>query len=236
VRQVASTNIVNKPAANNNPTNKSGGDIIDIFELGPSTTQPTNQPLPFNKPPKPQVQVQQPIQQPTQQPPQTTVQPNIYQQAPQNTPQQVQQTFNQPQQLPYGQQQFQGQQFQGQQFQANQAPMGYNQYTQQPSQYGQYGQFPNQFGQPINQYGQQPQLNQFGQPNQFAYAQQPPQQQAYSPYINPMYPTTAPLAANSYQPSGNLNAGITLNTTTKKEEDFGGYSTSQTTSQNVNLI
>jgi hypothetical protein len=37
--------------------------------------------------------------------------------------------------------------------------------------------------------------------------------QGYSPYVNPMYPTTAPIVANQMQNKGNLNAmQITLST------------------------
>jgi hypothetical protein len=58
-----------------------------------------------------------------------------------------------------------------------------------------------------------------------------------SPYINPMYPTTAPLAVGQVQQKGSLNAGITLGVA-KKDEDFGNFasSTGTGTAQNVDLL
>jgi len=133
----------------------------------------------------------------------------------------------------------------------------YQQPQQPPTQppFNPYGQVPAGYGQPQyppNQYGQYGGYNQFGHPQQ-GYMQQPPPpygvgvggqgfpQQGYSPYVNPMYPTTAPLAVNQMnqvQQKGNLNAGMGITLSTgKKEEEFGNFASSNPgTAQNVNWL
>lgn len=214
--------IAEEPTKTVNPTQAATqgtaqGNIIEIDIFGGETTKPTQSPAPFSfettapvAPPVQPVQitqapqVQQPFQpvQPPQQPifqPQPTQQPfNPYGQ-PQQPYGQPQQPYGQPQQ-PYGQ----PQQPYGQPQQSYGLPQ--QPYGSQPApQFTANPQIP-----AYNQYGQ-PQQNFYGPPNpKFGQAPQNfPQQPAYSPYINPMYPTTAPLAVNSTQPAG-VNLGITL--------------------------
>ena len=197
-----------------------GQDIIgfDIFGGEAPKTAPSSAttPAPFSFDSAPSVapvQVAQPqVQQPFApiQPPQTLYPPQ---------PQPVQQPFNaygQPQQ-PYGQPQQPYVQPQQPYVQPQQPYVQPQQPLAQPAQtkFNQYGANPAQFA-GYNPYGQ-PQQNFYGQPNpKFGQAppQNYPQQQVYSPYVNPMYPTTAPLAVNqAQQPQANvnLNLGITLN-------------------------
>lgn len=97
------------------------------------------------------------------------------------------------QQQPFGQQAF-GQPQYPNQFAGNQQFAAYNQFGQQQQQANyNYPQNPQPFGNVA--------------PQGF-----PQQQGGYNPYINPMYPTTAPLAVNQPQKPASLNMGITLNT------------------------
>ena len=59
---------------------------------------------------------------------------------------------------------------------------------------------------------------------------QPQPQQGYNQYVNPMYSTTAPMAANQMnqpyqQQQKQANMGITLDTG-KKEDEFGNFASS----------
>lgn len=79
---------------------------------------------------------------------------------------------------------------------------------------GQFGGF-NQFGQPQTNYGMAPQAPGYGGMGQGA------NQQGYNQYINPMYPTTAPIVAGQIQQQqnkGSLNGGMQISLSTAKKE------------------
>ena len=186
-----------KPQTNQSKTEQNGIIEFDIF--GGETTkaaQPTSVPFSFDSTPVPQIQAPTLPPQPIIQAPFVS-QPQVPVQAPINPPVPTQQPFNYGQQTqPY----IQGQPYQPQypnQFGGNQQFGAYNQFSQQQ---------PN-FNYPQNPQNPQP----FGTPAPQNFGQQG----GYNPYINPMYPTTAPLAVNQGQKAANVNMGITLNT--KKE-------------------
>jgi hypothetical protein len=229
VEEVKPKPVANTPTVTTAPSNNS---IIDIFDISAPATngQQVPQPFTFNEPPKPVAQ-QQPVQQQQQ---------AQQQQVP------VQQSFQVQQQAPVQQQQQQPipqvQQGYNQQPQFAQLPQqGYPQSPYPPQQYpNQFGY--NQFGQPNQfvQQQQQPQYNQYQQPqfhpqaNQFGYQQayNPAPQQQFNPYAQPQQ---VPQVNNGYKPQANLGMGITLNSTSvaKKEDDFGNFSSSSSTAQNV---
>ena len=193
--------------------------------------QTQQQSFTFNETPKPAPpQVAQPPVQ-TQAPVQLPPQAPLYPPQPQGYPQGVAPQTGYPPQVP--------QQFP--QYPSQQYPPQSGQFQQSfPNQYGlnQYGQ-PNQFPpqQPqFNQYGQYPQQVPFGTQPQYPYqqTQYPAAQQApYNPYAAMQQSSNS-----AYKPTGNLNAGITLNTTiaSKKEDDFGNFSSSTSTAQNVSSL
>ena len=188
-----------------------GNNIIDIDIFGGAPEQPAKQP---ESPPFSFEQPSQPVNQPQQviQPPQQVVQP-----PPQQIP--VQQPF-------YGQAPGQ----------AAGQPV-YNQYGQVQAPYNQYAPQPGYSQGPQPGYPQQSPYGHPGVPQQAGYNAGMPQQAGYSPYVNPMYPATAPLAGQVQQ-KGSLNTSnpITLNSE-KKDEEFGNFSSSnQGTAQNVRML
>lgn len=79
---------------------------------------------------------------------------------------------------------------------------------------GQFGGY-NQFGQPQQSYGMGPQNPSYGGMSQGV------NQQGYSQYINPMYPTTAPMVAGQIQQQqnkGSLNGSTQISLSTSKKE------------------
>lgn len=210
-----------------------GNNIIDIDIFGGAPEQPAKQP---ESPPFSFEQPSQPVNQPQQviQPPQQVVQPP--QQVAQPPPQQVIQPPQQvvqppPQQIPV-QQPFYGQA----PGQAAGQPV-YNQYGQVQAPYNQYAPQPGYSQGPQPGYPQQSPYGHPGVPQQAGYNAGMPQQAGYSPYVNPMYPATAPLAGQVQQ-KGSLNTSnpITLNSE-KKDEEFGNFSSSnQGTAQNVRML
>ncbi len=160
-------------------------------------TQATSNPFSFDSTPVSQAQAPTPSPQPFVQAPfvshaQIPVQAPITSPIPAQPLNYVQptQTFIQGQK-PLGLQQGIGQPQYSNQFVANQQFGAYNHFHQQ---------------QPNFNYPQNPQP--FGNPAPQAYGQQG----GYNLYINPMYPTTAPLAVSQGQKAANINMGITLNT------------------------
>lgn len=180
--------------------------IIEFDIFGSETAKAPPAPsVPFSFETTPVAQSQVPVQQtqPLVQQPfapqhqisvQTPINPQVQQQ-PFNNFVQPQQPFIQGQQ-PFVQQPVYGQPQYPHQIAGNQPFVGYNQYNQP---------------QPNFNYPQNPQPYPNVPPQGY-----PQQQSSYNPYINPMYPTTAPMAVNQAQKPAGLNMGITLNT--KKQE------------------